>query len=302
MGHDPLPPSKGRKSSARSALALPFPLQRHRGAARCHPAWQGPVSCTHVRNHVSRWKRSRYSRGTFFWGKHRTCPSSHRASSRTAPAPNSSYCSDRKGPALWAESRSASLARRQWCARAPSATFSRWRDRRCKSRAPWTSQSPNDPSIRAGRRHTNPMAGQPPLDRRIHRRSRSLDPLWCIDTRHWARPSGWKAPVRIDNRSSHSTRRREWPATESRSRPLRNGSEWSLFCRLAWRISLVGTALTITGRRDCVLSLLRSRASTTLWVRSCRSPSPAAKRKNDEPGYRLIMGASTARIQSGRLR
>jgi MmgE/PrpD C-terminal domain len=38
MELDPLPPSMGRKSSARSALALPFPLPRHRDAARCHPA------------------------------------------------------------------------------------------------------------------------------------------------------------------------------------------------------------------------------------------------------------------------
>src|SRR5262245_19195657 len=35
---DPSPPSMGRTSSARSALALPFPLPRHRDAARCHPA------------------------------------------------------------------------------------------------------------------------------------------------------------------------------------------------------------------------------------------------------------------------
>ena len=35
---DPSPPSMGRKSSARSALAWPFPLPRHRDAAWCHPA------------------------------------------------------------------------------------------------------------------------------------------------------------------------------------------------------------------------------------------------------------------------
>jgi hypothetical protein len=38
MELDPSPLSMGRKSSAHSPPALPFPLPRHRDAARCHPA------------------------------------------------------------------------------------------------------------------------------------------------------------------------------------------------------------------------------------------------------------------------
>src|SRR5262245_51449016 len=51
---------------------------------------------------------------------------------------------------------------------------------------------------------------------------------------------------------------------ESRSRPPRNGSERTLFCRLAWRISSVGKGLNYgRSRRDGVVSLMRRRGPAT---------------------------------------